>query len=118
MLKQCPPAVPTERPTEVTRRRALKCVRFMPGLLLEIGDLRFRPEIFEQLGAARRTRQARDAAVRIVQIAKYDGGRRTRLRTGRLERAIHNAAFLRFGRGLRRLDALDAERALLHHTDL
>ncbi len=89
----------------------------MPGLLREVRDLRFGAKIFEQLRAAQRPRQPRHAAVGIVEIAEHDRRGRTRLRTRRLQRAVGNRAVLGLGGGLRRLDALDAEGALLHHPD-
>src|SRR3990172_1914322 len=62
------------------------------------------------------TRQLRDEAIGIVHAAKGDGARRASLRAGGGELTVRHFAALGLGLVLRLMDALDAERAFLHHT--
>ena len=62
-------------------------------------------------------RQPRDFAIGIVQIAEDQGLGRAGLRAGGIEFAVLQLALFRFGLNLGRLDALHAERALLHDAD-
>src|SRR5262249_33646250 len=57
-------------------------------LLLQIGYFRQRAEIFQQLCSARRSREPRHLAFRIVQVSKHERRRWARLHTGRLDFAI------------------------------
>ena len=75
------------------------------------------PRSSRSLASARRSRQARHVALRIVQVAEDQRARPARLRARRLDLAVAHLAVLRLGLNLRTLDALHAERALLHHAD-
>ncbi len=98
---------------------ACAIARYDPAASLrEIGDVRPRAEVLEQLAAAGRLGEARDLAFRVLEIAEHERPRRARLRARRLDLAVAQRALLGPGLDLRALDPLHAERALLHHADL
>src|SRR4051812_36288266 len=83
--------------------------------LLEVTDLRPRPELVEQAVGARTREQPRDPALRIAEVAERDGLRGA----GLLARGAHVAVAEPLPtlqrEVLAKLDPLHAERALLHH---
>ena len=83
----------------------------------EVRDLGERPEILEQLTAARRLEQPGHVALAIVEVAKHQRLGRARLRAGRLDLAVLDLALLGLGGDLGGRDALRAESALLHDAD-
>src|SRR5260370_41450732 len=85
-----------------------------PGVLLEIGHVGLCAELAKQFRRATGTRQARDFAIRIVQVAEDHGFRRAGLNAGRIELAILQIALFACGLNFRAANALHAESALFH----
>src|SRR5579862_4344157 len=86
----------------------------LPGVLLEIGDVGLRAELAEQFRGTVRARQARNFAIRIVQIAKDHRFRRAGLHASRIELAVFQIALFALRLNLRGANALHAESALFH----
>ena len=61
--------------------------------------------------------ESRHLALGIFEITEHERFRRARLHAGRLNVAVPELALLSFCLNRHRLDALHAERALLHHAD-
>src|SRR5579862_3202866 len=87
----------------------------MPGILLQIRDLRHRSQLAEEFRTPITARQARDFAIGVAQIAEYHRLRRAGLHAGGLDFAVLHRALFRFRLNFSGLDALHAERALFHH---
>src|SRR5262245_20301982 len=87
------------------------------ALAAQVRHLWTRADILEQLVAARRSRESRHLALGIFEITEHERFRRARLHAGWLNVAVPELALLSFCLNRHRLDALHAERALLHHAD-
>src|SRR5205823_5582296 len=82
----------------------------------QIRDRGPRVELLERVVPASCGGESRDAAVRVVKIAKDNCVGGTGLCTGRCDVAVAKGAAVTLGVELARLDPLDAKRALLHHA--
>src|SRR5688500_16457766 len=72
-----------------TGGRSIECNDIpLPLDAREIGDVRPRAEVLEQLAAARRRGEARDLALRVLEVAEDERARGAPLRARRLDLAV------------------------------
>src|SRR2546428_2576487 len=95
-------------------RICLAVLSILPGVPLEIIDVRLRAQLGEQFRGTIGARQARNFAIGIIQVAEDHGLGRAGLNAGGIEPAILEVAFFALGLNLRGADALHAEGAFFH----
>src|SRR6266705_2032871 len=87
-------------------------------LLLQVGDLGLSAKVFKELRSPLRSREPRNLAFGIVQIAENQRRGGTRLHARRLDLTVFDVAVLRLRRIFSSADALHTKRALLENADL